>query len=227
MSFGVYKPSMGVAYGHRELSSNHSLHENHRQKEHLARQENPITGERSGYGARRPPSGNLAQGLQPKIGSMDHVTNPDKDVPSKRVDPTKNQSPSLQGGLACVPVYEERSRSLSRLTEGGIGDVIQMRTSREPTPERRNTPGQVVKGGMRPKDNLSAGGCVVADRPAVDPMGFARKAGSGGAGVGSGGSGHLVQGPFGFVPAGAQYQVEESQASYDPQQGSDPYKPRW
>lgn len=233
MSFGVYRPSMGVAHGHRELSSNQTLFENRRQKEQMWRKENPITGEGSGGGStglRRPPSGNLQSGLQPKIGPMDHMTLPDKDVPCKRVDPTKNQSSNLTGGIACVPTYEERARGGSRLTEGTCGDVLQMREStpeRRGSSSRRSSPGQVLKGNLRPKDNLSVGGCVVADRPAVDPMGFNRKAGSGPSGIGSGGSGHLLQGPGGFVPIGPDYNLGAEATLPTAVGASVPYRPVW
>jgi len=231
MSFGMYRPTMGVASGHRELSSNRSLQENRRLGEQFARQEiNPITGQaapgRSSTPRSRPPSGNLSAGLLPNKGPLDHMTVPDRDVPSKRVDPTRNQSLSLGTGIACVPVHTERALP-PRPAERPMADILQMR---DPTPERRSssgrsTPGQVVRANSRPKDNMS-GGCLVADRPAVDPMGFPRKAGSGAPGVGSGGSGHLVQGPCGFVPAGG-FEDEEPTMLVGNARAPSPFRSVW
>lgn len=200
MSFGFYRPAKGVAGGHRELSSDRSLHEVRRQGEQHRRQENPITHHVPHVGAPgRPPSGNLGPGLRPSKGPIDHMTVADKDVPSKRVDPTKNQSCSFGIGASCVPNYTpEPQRAPSRITESP-GEVLGPGI-RERTPEVRRTPGQVVRSGSRPKDSLTIG-CVAAER-SDHALGFLRKAGSGAAGVGSGGSVHLVAGPCGFVPAG-------------------------
>mmetsp|Transcript_69405 Transcript_69405/g.224441 ORF Transcript_69405/g.224441 Transcript_69405/m.224441 type:complete len:227 (-) Transcript_69405:73-753(-) len=209
MSFGMYRPQMGVAMGHRELSSNMSLQENRRQGEKMSRQENPITGEPMRT-ATRPPSGSLQAGLVPNKGPMDHVTVPDKDVPARRPDPTRNQSTSLHSGVACVPVPAEPSRAVpSRVTESSLGEGF---LSREPTPERRSTPGQVVRSGVRPKDSLSGGGCLASERQ-DHPLNLPRKAGSGAPGVGSGGSGHIVQGPNGFVPQGPGFEDEAPEAA--------------
>eukprot|EP00928_Gymnodinium_smaydae_P056035 TRINITY_DN39484_c0_g1_i1.p1 TRINITY_DN39484_c0_g1~~TRINITY_DN39484_c0_g1_i1.p1 ORF type:complete len:258 (+),score=21.60 TRINITY_DN39484_c0_g1_i1:62-775(+) len=209
MSFGVYRPTMGVAGGHRETCSNQSWQEQRRRAEQYSRQENPITGEPLGgaSGSRRPPSGNLSKGLVPTKGPFDHMTVPDRDVPQKRVDPTRNRSASLGPGGACVPHDPAPSmRAQSRLTEGQLGEGL---AAREPTPERRRTPGQVVKGGSRPKDNLTAG-CLTSDKQ-DHPMALPRRAGSCGPGVGSGGSGHLVAGPMGFVPAGQEDMYGEAE----------------
>merc|ERR1712217_271391 len=124
-------------------------------------------------------------------------------------------------GVACVPVCDERPKPPPP-QESAMADILTMRA---PTPERRSTPGQVVKGGYRPKDQLG-GGCVVADKPAADPMGLPRKVGSGNAGVGTGGCGHLVQGPCGFVPASGQEQ-EEHVESLPCAQRVVPFKPVW
>jgi hypothetical protein len=128
------------------------------------------------------------------------MTVPDRDVPQKRVDPTRNQSAAFQLGVACVQVNVEAPRSYSRLTESSMGEVFGM-GSREATPERRRTPGQVVRGGLRPKDSLAGGGCVATDKQ-DHPLALPRKAGSAQPGVGTGGSGHLEIGPLGFVPQG-------------------------
>lgn len=204
MSFGFYRPTRGVAGGHRELSSDRSLHDVRRQGEQHRRQENPITHQAPYPSASgRPPSGNLGLGLRPSKGPLDHMTVADKDVPAKRVDPTKNQSNSFGVGMgaACVPSYTpEPPRAQSRLTEtSGAGEVFGP-GKRERTPEPRRTPGQVVRSGIRPKDSLATG--LVSAEPPDQPLGLLRKAGSGAAGVGSGGSVHLVAGPCGFVPAG-------------------------
>lgn len=205
MSFGTYRPTMGVAGGHRETCANHSLLENRRASERMARQENPITGEPMHSDSGRPPSGSLSVGLVPKKGPLDHMTLPDKDVPGKRVDPTKNHTASLGAGVACVPLTSEPTRTSSRLTEGCLGEGFSVR---EPTPERRRSPGQIVRSSSRPKDSLSGGACIASDR--VDhPLNLPRKAGSAGAGVGSGGSVHLVAGPCGFVPAGSNVESQE------------------
>jgi len=212
MTFGMYRPTMGVAGGHRETSSNQSLHENRRQAEHMRRQDNPITGEAMHGGSRpnsgdsapsrgRPPRGHFDAGLVPTKGPLDHMTG-GKDVPQKRVDPSRNQSVGLAGaGLSCIPHVEANLpvRSNSRLTEGAFGEGFSIRES---TPERRHTPGQVLRGNSRPKDNLTAG-CLTSDKQ-EHPLQLPRKAGSGGYGVGSGGAGSLVQGPMGFVPAGME-----------------------
>eukprot|EP00927_Polykrikos_kofoidii_P061023 TRINITY_DN55913_c0_g1_i1.p1 TRINITY_DN55913_c0_g1~~TRINITY_DN55913_c0_g1_i1.p1 ORF type:complete len:241 (-),score=28.61 TRINITY_DN55913_c0_g1_i1:81-803(-) len=212
MSFGMYRPTMGVAGGHRETSSHNSVQDIRRQSERYQRQENPITGEQMSGSApsssRRPPSGNLTSSLVPSKGPMDHMTVPNRDVPARRTDPTRNQSTNFDGGIACVPTApQERARSLSRLTDSALGEGF---TQREPTPERRRrTPGEVVRGGCRPKDNLTSG-LLTADKQ-DHPLALPRKAGSCGAGVGSGGAGHLVQGPLGFVPGGAEDMYGESE----------------
>mmetsp|Transcript_80043 Transcript_80043/g.158566 ORF Transcript_80043/g.158566 Transcript_80043/m.158566 type:complete len:228 (-) Transcript_80043:77-760(-) len=194
MSFGMYRPQMGVAHGHRELSSNQTLLEQRRHNERTTRQENPITHQPDG----RPPSGNLQRGLVPSKGPLDHVTVPNRDVPARRPDPTKNHSTNLQTGIACVPTSALRQRSVpSRVTESILGEGF---LAREPTPERRTSPGQVVRSSVRPKDNLSSG-CITADRQ-DHPLNLPRQAGSAPAGVGTGGVGHIAQGPFGFVPQG-------------------------
>eukprot|EP00446_Apocalathium_sp_SHHI-4_P040441 CAMPEP_0177342616 /NCGR_PEP_ID=MMETSP0368-20130122/27141_1 /TAXON_ID=447022 ORGANISM="Scrippsiella hangoei-like, Strain SHHI-4" /NCGR_SAMPLE_ID=MMETSP0368 /ASSEMBLY_ACC=CAM_ASM_000363 /LENGTH=259 /DNA_ID=CAMNT_0018804001 /DNA_START=28 /DNA_END=804 /DNA_ORIENTATION=+ len=212
MSFGVYRPQIGVSSGHRELSSNRSLQDNRRYAERVSRTEiNPITGEatvRASTPSRRPPSGNLGLGLLPTKGPMDHMTVDNKDVPARRPDPSRNQSNFGGYGGCCVPVHDERPLP-PRPSENPMADILWQRA---PTPERRTSPGQVVRGNSRPKDQLS-GGCVVADRPSIDPMGLPRKAGSGQAGVGSGGVGNLVAGPMGFVPRGGWAEQDCNQTS--------------
>jgi len=229
MSFGVYRPQLGVSAGHRELSSNQSLQDNRRYVERVNRQEtNPITGEamttRTSTPSRRPPSGNLGAGLVPTKGPMDHMTVLNKDVPAKKVDPTRNQSTSFgTAGVSCIPVTNEVAKP-PRPMESAIADLL---SQRAPTPERRSTPGQVVKGGYRPKDSL-AYGCIVADKPATDPMGLPHQAGSGGAGVGSGGSGHLVAGPTGFVPKCSWDEDLPTDATAVPRNtGPTPFRPVW
>jgi len=194
---------MGVSSGHRELCSNHSLQEQRRFGERASRQENPIVHEPSVDGSTcgRPPSGNLRAGLVPAKGPLDHMTqlDRDKDVPCKRLDPTRNRSASLGPGVCCVPLSDSRPRAVNvRITGSSFGEGLGVR---ETTPERRRVPGQVLRSGVRPKDSLSGGGCVASDR-AEHPLNLPRKAGSAGAGVGSGGSVHLVAGPTGFVPMG-------------------------
>lgn len=211
MSFGQYRPVMGVAGGHRELSSNQNYQECRRQGEYMRRQEfNPLTGEPMGTvpsapsgGAvsstsGRPPPGNLSSGLVPSKGpSSGYVTVPDRDVPQKRVDPTRNQSNHFGAGNSLVPIpSQEPVRTGSRLTEGQLASGF---AQREPTPERRRSPGEVVRCRTRPKDNL-AHGCMVFDK--MDPVGLPRQPGTGGYGVGSGGAGNLEQGAMGFVPRG-------------------------
>mmetsp|Transcript_54070 Transcript_54070/g.86014 ORF Transcript_54070/g.86014 Transcript_54070/m.86014 type:complete len:244 (-) Transcript_54070:104-835(-) len=219
MSFGVYRPTMGVAGGHRELCSNQTAQEQRRLGEQMRRQENnPITGEPMSVPSRRPPSGSrgsLRSGLVPSSGPLDHVIAPDKDVPSKRVDPTKNISSSFQSGVSCM-TYDrpEVSRSQpSRITESCFAEGL---CERAPTPERssssrRSTPGQVVRTNLRPKDNLS-GGCVTSDRPSDHPLNLPRKVGSASQAVASGGSCHILQGPNGFVPVGPEDEDLMSQA---------------
>lgn len=199
MSFGFYRPAMGVSGGHRELCSNRSLHDQRRVGEQMLRQENPITGHSSYHGAPgKPPSGNLGIGLLPTKGPLDHMTVADKDVPAKRVDPSKNHSANLIVGSGCVAQCDRQPpRAPSRITESAFIDGLGMR---EATPERRRTPGQVVRSGIRPKDSLQSG-CVASER-CDHPLGLQRKAGSAGAGIGSGGCVHIVAGPNGFVPAG-------------------------
>uniref|UniRef100_A0A7S4SDN4 Uncharacterized protein n=1 Tax=Alexandrium monilatum TaxID=311494 RepID=A0A7S4SDN4_9DINO len=225
MSFGLYRPTMGVASGHRELSSNHTLQEQRRQGERMTRQENPITHEPASTSG-RPPSGNLQAGLLPSKGPLDHMTVPDRDVPQRRVDPSRNRSHSLHSGVACVPVSDEpQQRTLpSRVTSGQLGEGF---LAREPTPERRTSPGQVVRGGVRPKDSLSGGGCLASDRP-DHPLALPRKAGSCGPGVGTGGSGHIVQGPNGFVPAGpVDFDVEVEAPVPLKRASSGQFRPVW
>lgn len=225
MSFGIYRPSMGVAGGHRETCADLGHAEQRKRGEHMRRQEiNPITGEASGESKamRRPPSGNLRSGLVPASGPMDHVTaNLDRDVPAKRTDPTKNQSSSLTSGGAVVPIAPDMTRSVpSRVTEGMLGEGF---SERARTPERRLTPGQVVRGNSRPrngpKDSLY-GGCVTGDRQ-DHPTNLPRKAGSAGP---VGGAVHLVAGPTGFVPCGpggAEEPVSYRSAS---PQGAQPFR---
>jgi len=236
---------MGVASGHRETGSNHGYQEQRRQGERFGRQDsnvNPITGEPApgsapstapgpgvGVGLRRPPSGNLQAGLLPTKGPLDHVIVPDKDVPSKRPDPTRNQSTSFHSGGSLVPVSDEQPRGQpSRVTEGGLGEGF---VQREPTPEgrRRNTPGQVVRSGVRPKDSLSGGGCMTSDRPVLDhPMQLPRKAGSAAPGIGSGGAVHLVAGPGGIVPQGPDFFGADEDGPGPVQHGgSVPFKSAW
>lgn len=216
MSFGMYRPTMGVAGGHRELVSNQSLHKQRVMGEQMRRQDiNPITGEPmggaptsdGGAGTKQKQTGCLGSNLVPNSGPLDHMTVPDKDVPSKRVDPTKNQSTSFQSGVSCL-AHENREpprMQPSRITDGQLGDGFCER--RTPTPEgssRRSTPGQVVRSNTRPKDNLSGGGCVASDKYGEHPLNLPRKAGSAAAGIGSGGSCHIFQGPNGFVPMGPE-----------------------
>mmetsp|Transcript_19372 Transcript_19372/g.42284 ORF Transcript_19372/g.42284 Transcript_19372/m.42284 type:complete len:237 (+) Transcript_19372:123-833(+) len=202
MSFGMYRPVMGVPGGHRATTSDNTILEQRRLKERYARQENPITHECAGD-SRGQPAAALGVGLVPLKGPMDHMTvlEKDKDVPAKRVDPTRNQSSSLTVGGGCVPVPPDApQRGPSRITESAFeagGGFAQ----RAATPERRNTPGQVVRGGLRPKDNLSGGALITADRQ-DHPLALPRKAGSAAPGTGSGGSGHLIAGPNGLVPLG-------------------------
>lgn len=220
MSFGTYVPTMGVAVGHREMFTNHSMQEQRRHGERIMRQENtnPITGEpmpmASGRSA-RPPSGNLKVGsFVPTSGPLDNYTIADKDVPARRPDPSKNQSASFVPGAAMVPHSSESSRSGSRLTESALGEGCLERsaTPERRTPERRRTPGQVVRSNSRPKDNLY-GGCLTSDSK-DHPLTLPRKAGSIPHYVGSGGSGHIVQGPNGFVPAAPDDCIrDEPQAS--------------
>lgn len=218
MSFGVYRPTMGVPGGHRELVSNQSLHKQRQMGEQMRRQEtNPITGEPVVAMGGRPPSGstkpvgNLGAGLVPNTGPLEHVMTNEKEVPSKRVDPTKNQSTSFQSGVSCLgheSLDPPRMQPWSRLTESNIGEGLCER--RTPTPDRggsssrRSTPGQVVKGNMRPKDSLSGGGCVASDIVPEHPLNLPRKFGSVGAAVGSGGTSQIRQGPNGFVPFGPE-----------------------
>mmetsp|Transcript_64559 Transcript_64559/g.151280 ORF Transcript_64559/g.151280 Transcript_64559/m.151280 type:complete len:241 (+) Transcript_64559:79-801(+) len=239
MSFGVYRPQMGVASGMRVLCSDQTLQEQRRAAECNGHQQapvvNPITGEMAGgvpepkTATRRPPSGNLQPGLQPLTGPMDPLTVPNKDVFGKKVDPTRNQSANFGGAEGfCIPKSDDISvRSGSRITqgnlelgEGGLG-------AREPTPERRSVPGQVLRGGLRPKDHLSGSACVTSDRQ-DHPLALPRKAGSAGPGTGSGGSVHIIAGPTGFVPAGEGYEVDfEVAAPLAQKAGSSGYKPVW
>mmetsp|Transcript_26453 Transcript_26453/g.47747 ORF Transcript_26453/g.47747 Transcript_26453/m.47747 type:complete len:243 (-) Transcript_26453:52-780(-) len=239
MSFGVYRPALGVGSGMRQLASDKSMQEQRVIGERNGRQAasvNPITGEVMGGAPapapapRRPPSGNLSAGLVPSSGPLDPMTVPNKDVSGKRVDPSRNQAPSFHGGAAfMVPKSDELPQRVgSRLTEGNLEMGEAGFGGREPTPERRTTPGQVVRSGLRPKDSLSGGGCVTSDKQ-DHPLGLPRKAGSGIAGTGSGGYVHLVPGPNGFVPAGPGYeddfQVQPKAHTNGAQ--SNAYKPLW
>lgn len=141
---------------------------------------------------------------------------PEKDVPSKRVDPTKNQTTSFQSGVSCL-AHEDKDpvdmhgfaprMQPSRITESCIGQGFCER--RTPTPDggsssRRSTPGQVVRTNLRPKDNLSAG-CLTSDKCSEHPLnlpGKAGRAGEDGRKAAVGGSCHIFQGPNGFVPMG-------------------------
>lgn len=233
MSFGVYRPSMGVAGGCRELCSDLSFRDQCRLAERNARQENPITHEPLVRGAPgRPPSGNLRAGLVPVSGPVDSAgILPNKDLPAKRVDPTKNQSSSFHTGVSCVPQASSTPRAtVSRITESSFGEGLM---ERAPTPEqssrrssRRSTPGQVVRAGSRPKDSLSGGGCITSDLPSEHPLALPRKPGSESASVGSGGAVHIVPGPTGFVPMGLEDDslvLPQSQARRA-QEGRRPYQ---
>jgi len=187
--------------------------------ERMRRQEtNPITGEVMGgpsgapapSGSHKPP-GNLGVGLVPHRGPLDNGLLTGKDVPSKRIDPTKNQSNSLQSGVSCM-AHEEPlvlPTQPSRVTESCFGEGMCERFT--PTPDResssrgsrRSTPGQVVRSNLRPKDNLSAG-CLTSDQPGDHPLNLRRKAGAAGPGIGSGGHCNILQGPNGFVPRGPE-----------------------
>mmetsp|Transcript_66194 Transcript_66194/g.123575 ORF Transcript_66194/g.123575 Transcript_66194/m.123575 type:complete len:230 (-) Transcript_66194:103-792(-) len=222
MSFGVYRPAMGVPGGHRQTSSGQSVQEHRRQCERMQRSENPITGGPAiaggtGVPPRPPPSESFGSGLVPTAGPMDHITVPGRDVPAKRVDPTKNRAPAF-AAEARRP-SQDGPRNVSRITEGSLGELL---TDRAPTPERRNTPGQVVRGGSRPKDQLLPG-CLAGVSVQEHPMALPRKAGSGSSGVGTGGGGHLVAGPTGFVP-----RAMEDDVGWEPevqcQDGSVPFR---
>eukprot|EP00931_Biecheleriopsis_adriatica_P009584 TRINITY_DN110650_c0_g1_i1.p1 TRINITY_DN110650_c0_g1~~TRINITY_DN110650_c0_g1_i1.p1 ORF type:complete len:259 (-),score=46.77 TRINITY_DN110650_c0_g1_i1:58-795(-) len=242
MSFGVYRPSLGAASGMRQLSSDFSLQDQRRIGERNGRQGqggiNPITGEpSSGYRApspvpvRRPPSGNLQAGLHPVSGPLDPMTVPNKDVSGKKVDPTRNASSNFMGGEGfCVPKCDEQpARSVSRLTQGNLEVNEAGLGGREATPERRSTPGQVLRAGLRPKDNLSGVACMAGDKQ-DHPLALPRKAGSAAAGVGTGGSVHLVAGPNGFVPAGPGYEDDlqmQAQAKLGAAAAPSGFKPLW
>lgn len=208
MSFGMYRPTMGVAGGHRELVSNKSLHEQRKMGEHMRRQDiNPITGEPVGdpvSSGSSKPQGNLGAGLVPTSGPLDNVLLTGKDMPSKRADPTKNQSHSFHSGVSCLAHEAPQlpPAQPSRITESCFGEGLCERESSS-RDSRRGTPGQVVRSGIRPKDNLS-GGCVTSDQIPDHPLNLPRKAGSASAAVGSGGSCHIFQGPNGFVPLGPE-----------------------
>lgn len=228
MSFGVYRPQMGVASGMRVLCSDQTLQEQRRVGEQNGRQAvkggafNPITGEAIGdrgldamvaMGDRvnqpgtspgrvgRPPPGHLQPGLHPVSGPWDPITVPGKDVYGKKVDPTRNQSTSFIGGDGlCAPRSDAEARRVSsRLTSGHLEIGEAGLAVREATPERR-MPGEVLRAHLRPKDHLT-GGCITSDKP-EHPLALPRKAGSGAPGTGSGGPVHLVAGPYGFMPAG-------------------------
>jgi len=220
MSFGVYRPTMGVAGGHRELSGNRPMLEQRQNAEQMGRQENvnPITGEMMGGPVGRPPpgprkqlgpTGNIGVGLVPSTGPLDHGILSEKDVPSKRVDPTRNQSTSLHSGVACL-AHENGDWEVgaiprmepSRIGESCFGQGMCERP-RSGSLSRRSTPGQVVRGNNRPKDNLS-GGCVTSDKDVDHPLNLPGKASRAGAGRGSGGDCNIIQGPNGFVPRGPQ-----------------------
>ncbi|CAK0872896.1 unnamed protein product [Prorocentrum cordatum] len=220
---------MGVASGCRDMTPDRGLQGQLRHGER-SRQEgayNPITGETGGSrpssrpssGSRRAPAGNLQAGLIPATGPLDHMTAPEKDLPGRRLDPTRNQSSSLQPGVACVAPGSEQQRGASRITEssivplsadGGLGP-------REPTPERRRTPGQVVRGGIRPKDCL-ASGCVASER-SDHPQNLPRPANPNE-------RGSLVPGPCGMVPMGTDFVAEDVDLYSGPKQPT-PFKPLW
>lgn len=198
--------------------------------ERMRRQEvNPITGEPMGGPGAAPsaaPSGsskassNLGAGLVPTSGPVENVLLNDKDVLSKRRDPTKNQSTSFHSGVSCLAheANEPSRQQPSRITESCFGEGLCERFT--PTPDResssrgsrRSTPGQVVRSNYRPKDNLS-GGCVSSDKPGDHPLNLPGKASRAGPGVGSGGSCNIMQGPNGFVPLGPEdrYMAEPAQ----------------
>jgi len=215
MSFGVYRPTMGVAGGHRELVVNRPMLEQRQQGEVMKKQQyNPITGDLIGGGPTSglpPPApkknlSNFDAGLRPNQGALDAGLVPDKDVPAKRVDPSRNQSTSFHSGVACMAQETPWNAPVrSAITESCFGDGFCERApERSATPDsssRRSTPGQVVRTNLRPKDNLS-GGCVASDRPVEHPLNLPGKASRAGPGRGSGGAGQIMQGPNGFVPMG-------------------------
>merc|ERR1711933_568254 len=145
MNFGMYRPVMGVPSGHRETSSNQSLQEHRRQRHIIARLENPITGEvmscdtssdatksrEDSMSVGKPPRGHLAVDLVPTKGPLDHMTG-SRDVPQKRLDPSKNRSCGLAGaGSSCVAAVERSHtpRPRSRITESAFGDGFAVRES--------------------------------------------------------------------------------------------------
>ncbi|CAE7255387.1 AMY1.4 [Symbiodinium natans] len=157
---------------------------------------------------------------------MDPIT----DVFGRKVDPTRNQSASFAGADAfCVPKSDDATvRSGSRITQGNLELSEGGLGAREPTPERRSVPGQVLRGGLRPKDHLTGSACVTSDRQ-DHPLALPRKAGSAGPGTGSGGSVHIIAGPTGFVPAGQGYDVDLEVAvpAPAPKPEASGYKPVW
>jgi hypothetical protein len=201
--------------------------------ERMRRQEmNPITGEPMGAPGPSPsvapslsskPSGNLGTGLVPSSGPLDTVLMIGKDVPSKRRDPTKNESKSFHSGVSCLAheAQELPRMQPSRITESCFGEGLVERSTPTPTfdcgsesSSRRSTPGrsvpgQVVRSNTRPKDNLS-GGCCITDKPGEHPLNLPGKAGRAGPGVGSGGNCHIFQGPNGFVPIGPEDMTESA-----------------
>lgn len=135
-----------------------------------------------------------------------------RDVPQRRLDPSKNRSRGLAGaGSSCVATIERSHtpRARSRITESVFGDGFSVRES---TPKRCRSPGGLARltgaSVLRPKDNLT-GGCVTSDAQA-HPLRLPRIPGSCGYGVGSGGAGSLIQGPMGFVPAELKNFSDES-----------------
>lgn len=224
---------MGIPAGHRELSSNHSLQDQRRHAERYGRQEgsfNPITGEGASdrpLPTRRPPSGHLQAGLVPVSGPLDPMTVPNKDVSGKKVDPTRNQSASFGTGAFCVPTSSDQpQRTRSRVTEGNLEIGEHGLGAREPTPERRTAPGQVLRGGLRPKDSLSGVACLAADRQ-DHPLSLPRKAGSAPPGIGSGGFVHIVAGPNGFVPMGIDPYSEDLEVTAAKRTPYTSFKPVW
>mmetsp|Transcript_70401 Transcript_70401/g.142545 ORF Transcript_70401/g.142545 Transcript_70401/m.142545 type:complete len:242 (+) Transcript_70401:68-793(+) len=240
MTFGVYRPKMGVANGMRVLCSDQTLQEQRRVGEQNGRQAgrgafNPITGEAiesiDGRGAaaatRNHPPGHLQPGLHPMSGPMDPVTVPGKDVYGRKPDPTRNQS-TMGGDGLCAPASDDGVRPRgSRLTEGhlelGEGG-LQPLAPEVSAPRIERGCAQVTRANIRPKDHLS-GGCITSDRP-EHPLALPRKAGSGAPGTGSGGPVHLVPGPNGFVPAGPGMEPE-APVEKPRRLGGESYRPVW
>merc|ERR1719316_614042 len=206
MSFGVYRPAMGVAAGMRDCGSSSREVGRFHDGNHARR---PPPGGASGIGDCLQPS------LIPATGPLNHFTSETgTDRPQKRVDPMKNRSQSLEPGVGCLaPAGAAPRRGTSRLTEGGLGEGfvprdeprLQRSSSRGATPERRE-PGQIVRGGYRPKDHLSSG-CIAAERH-DHPLNLPRPMGSVPKERGSGGADNLVQGPDGIMPYGVDHEPE-------------------